>query len=345
MTDENHRTHEFGAPPPPTLGAAAHHRAAAESAAGHRDFDTALRERFRAVIRGLEQGGVLEVRRGRTARETALAAADALPGTADEFDGAARSFDEIVYGGRAATPDEYHRLSAADRYSLAPPPPPEPVEQPAAEPSAARRRHLPPLPDVLRDKRFWAALLIGLAIALIAYLLVRLAAAPSAPPQPTHPQPPPPPDRDDIRPPNIGTGSDSIFQRFPPWLAYGGVQTLIFAVVVVWWRAPRRGAVVGEPRPVRVAAGELLAGQAALYRRSKDRDHVAGKLRAATLRRIRGRLALRPDTPPEVVATLLSDRLGVAPERIAGALHDPVPDDRALEYVAAQLDWIESTIG
>ncbi|WP_280263755.1 hypothetical protein [Nocardia wallacei] len=52
---------EPAAPPPPRLGAADSHRGAAEAAAGHHDYDTALRERYRAVVRGLEQSGVLEV--------------------------------------------------------------------------------------------------------------------------------------------------------------------------------------------------------------------------------------------------------------------------------------------
>ncbi|PPJ22440.1 DUF4129 domain-containing protein [Nocardia nova] len=343
MTDDI-RADRPAAPPPPTLGAAAQHRAAAEFAAGHHDFDTALRERFRAVVRGLEQGGVLEVRRSRTARETASAAGHALPDASAEFDYAAHSFDEIVYGGRTATPDEYQRLTSADRYSLAPPPPPDPVEQQRSKRRRAGRR-LPPLPQVVRDKRFWAIVLGALVIALVGYLLFRLAAAPTAPPQPTQPHSPPPPDHPDIRPPDVGEGSDSIFQRLPPWLAYGGLQALIFAAVVVGWRARRRGAVVGEPRPVRVAAGELLAGQAALYRRTKDRDHVAAKLRAATLRRIRARVNLRADAAPEQVSAVIGARIGVDPGRIATAFYGPVADDRALEYVAAQLDWIESEIG
>ncbi|MEV5647947.1 DUF4129 domain-containing protein [Nocardia sp. NPDC052254] len=331
------------APPAPALGPAAQHRAAAESAAGQHDFDTALRERFRAVVRGLEQGGVLEVRRSRTARETARAAARALPGTAGEFDGAAHSFDEIVYGGRTASPDEYQRLSAADRYSLAPPPPADPVDQARSGESATRRRSLPPLPRLLRDKRFWAVVLGVLVVALIVYLLIRLAATPSAPPPPTHP--PPPPERPDLPNPEPGAGNDSIFERFPPWLAYGGAQALVFAAIVVWWRGRRRGTVVGEPRPVQVAAGELLAGQAALYRRTKDREHVAAKLRQATLRRIRGRLNLRTDTPPDRVSAVIGHRIGVDPQLISTALYGPVPDDTTLEYVAAQLDWIDSEIG
>lgn len=116
------------APAPPRLGPAADHRGAAETAAGQHDYDTALRERYRAVVRGLEQGGVLEVRRSRTAQETAAAAVTAIPDRAAELPTAAYGFDEVVYGGRAATADEYRRLAQADIFSMAPPPPPEPVE-------------------------------------------------------------------------------------------------------------------------------------------------------------------------------------------------------------------------
>ncbi len=342
---EQFRPHEPAdtAPPPPALGPAAQHRAAAESAAGHHDFDTALRERFRAVVRGLEQGGVLDVRRSRTARETAQAAARALPGTEGEFDGAAHSFDEIVYGGRTASPDEYRRLSAADRYSLAPPPPPDPIDQAGSGASRTRRRGLPPLPRLLRDKRFWAVVLGVLVVALIVYLLTGSADTPPAPPPPTHH--PPPPERPDLPNPELGAGDDSIFERFPPWLAYGGAQAMVFAAIVVWWRGRRRGTVVGEPRPVQVAAGELLTGQAALYRRTKDREHVAAKLRQATLRRVRGRLGLRADTSPERVSAVIGGRIDVDPQVVAAALYRPVPDDATLEYVAAQLDWIDSEIG
>ncbi len=114
---------------------------------------------------------------------------------------------------------------------------------------------------------------------------------------------------------------------------------------MVWWRGRRRGTVVGEPRPVQVAAGELLTGQAALYRRTKDREHVAAKLRQAALRRIRGRLDLRTDTPPDRMSVVIGSRIGVDPQVVTTALYGPVPDDTTLEYVAAQLDWIDSEIG
>lgn len=331
-------------PPPPHLGPAGAHRGAAEQAALHSDFSTALRERFRAVVRGLEQGGVLEVQRSRTARETASSAAATAQAT--ELPGAAHDFDEVVYGGRPATEAEYRRLEQADRYSLAPPPPDEPVE------TVTRERHprqwrIPPLPELLRNPKFWAAVLGVLVLALIVYVLFHLSGAPKAPPTPPPPQhnpfpnePPPPPPT----PSPSDAGSDSIFDRLPHWLAYGGLQWLICAAIVVWWRARRRGALVGEPRPVQVAANELLAGQAALYRRATDRDHTAAKLRAATMRRIRPILGLTADAPPDRVIAAVGARTRTDPNLLGAALFGPVADDATLEMIAAQLDRIESEI-
>src|SRR5689334_704557 len=115
---------EEPAPQIPPLGPAAQHRGAADAAAANQDYDRALRERFRAMLRALEQGGVLEVRRSRTADETATDVSGTLPlEETTEFPPAARSFDEVVYGGRRATEDEYRRLDSADRYSQSAPPP------------------------------------------------------------------------------------------------------------------------------------------------------------------------------------------------------------------------------
>lgn len=330
------------APSPPHLGPAGSHRGAAEQAALHSDFTTALRERFRAVVRGLEQGGLLEVQRARTARETAANAAAKAQAT--ELPDAARNFDEVVYGGRPATEAEYRLLEQADRYSLAPPPPDEPVETVTRERRPVQWR-VPPLPELLRNPKFWAAVAGVVLLALIAYVLLHLSGAPKAPPVtppqhnplPDEPPPPPPPSPGDV-------GTDSIFERLPHWLAYGGLQWLVCAAIVVWWRARRRGALVGEPRPVQVAANELLAGQAALYRRSSDRDHTAAKLRAATMRRIRPALGLTADAPPDRVIAAVGARTRTDPNLLGAVLFGRVADDATLEMIAAQLDRIESEI-
>lgn len=336
-----------GVPPRPRLGAAAEHRAAAENAAGRRDYDRALRERFRAVLRGLEQDGSLPVRRSRTAQETADDATTALPlEQSTELHPAARSFDEVVYGGRAATEDEYRRLEYADRYSQsAPPPVLDPLEIEVVEREPKQRRKLPPLPGILRSPRFWATLAAGLAIALLIYATMQSCGAPNAPDTPDLPDPPDPPDRPppDDSDLDFGGGKDSIFTRLPGWLAFGGLQFLLAFAALIWWRARRRGALVGEPRPVEVAANELLAGQAGLYRRSGDVAHVAHILRAATLRRIRPRLG--GELTDDQLVAVVSSRLGVPAQQIGTVLFGDVPDETTLNYVAAHLEWIETELG
>ncbi|MCA2209890.1 DUF4129 domain-containing protein [Nocardia rosealba] len=334
---------QIGPPPPPRLGPAADHRAEAENAAGRRDFDRAVRERFRAVLRGLEQNGSLPVRRSRTAQETADDATLTLPPEQSaELHPAASTFDEVVYGGRRATEDEYRHLEYADRYSQhAPPPAAEPVDIEIVDTEPAPRRQLPPLPAILRNPRFWAVLAGILFLGVLLYAGLQSCGAPNAP---TPPDPPPnidsPPDRpDDLPDP---AGSDSIFSTLPGWLAYGGLQLLIAFAVVVWWRARRRGALVGEPRPVEVAANELLAGQAGLYRRSGDVAYVAHILRSATLRRIRPRLGTPTDD--QLVATVAT-RLGTPAPQIGTVLFGPVPDESTLYHVAAHLEWIETELG
>ncbi|WP_109522925.1 MULTISPECIES: DUF4129 domain-containing protein [Nocardia] len=333
------------APRTPRLGAAAEHRAAADHAAAHRDYDRALRERFRAMLRGLEQGGVLEVRRSRTADETVDDVSTALPqDLTAELQPTARSFDEVVYGGRRATEDEYRRLEYADRFSeSAPPPVAEPVDKVVTDTVERTKRSLPPLPALLRNPKFWAAVIGAIVLILLGWALIQALSAPVAPKPPQTPDfpPPPPPDTDYDRP-DFGSGRDSIFDRLPAPIAFGGLQLLIAAGVLVAWRARRRGALVGEPRPVEVAANELLAGQAALYRKSKDVEFVAAKLRAATLRRIRPSLGIGTDAAPDEVIAAIAARTGVDPTLIGTALYGPVADASAMRLVAAQLEWIEA---
>lgn len=96
------------------LRTAAEHRAAAEAAAGAGDLGTAVRERFRAVARSLEERVVLDPRPGRTADEVAREAGARLPEAAGALLDAARAFDDVSYGGRTGTTDAYRRVVAAD---------------------------------------------------------------------------------------------------------------------------------------------------------------------------------------------------------------------------------------
>lgn len=333
-------------PGTPHLAAAEVHRAAAEEAAARRDFDTALRERFRAMLRGLEQHGILTVRRSRTAREAVDEAAVALPPRQTaQLPPAASGFDEVVYGGRPAGEDEYRRLEAADIFSAAAPPPAtEPIEVDA--PERKDRAHRPlPLPELLRDHRFWIALVALALLILLLWAGLHSCAAPSAPPPPPDSPPGLPPPRDgDIEPPDL-VGSDSVFGRLPAPIAFGGLQFLIAAGLMVWWRARRRGALVGEPHPVEVAADELLTGQAGLYRRSGDHEHIAAVLRAATLRRVRRTLGATAGDTPDALVAAIAARINADARLIGTALYGPVPDASTVELIAAQLEWIEAEIG
>nr|WP_203732167.1 DUF4129 domain-containing protein [Streptomyces sp. SID12501] len=93
---------------------AAEHRAAAEAHAVQGHWNQAVQERMRAVVRSLEERALLDARPGRTADEAAAEAGRTLPAHTDRLRTAARDFDEVTYGGRAANPQTYRRLTELD---------------------------------------------------------------------------------------------------------------------------------------------------------------------------------------------------------------------------------------
>jgi hypothetical protein len=93
---------------------AADHRRAAELAAQQGNLAEAVRERFRAIVRELEQRGVLDEVSGRTVDEIATQAGQALPASAAELRATATIFDDVVYGDRPALPAAYQRLVQLD---------------------------------------------------------------------------------------------------------------------------------------------------------------------------------------------------------------------------------------
>jgi hypothetical protein len=93
---------------------ASDYRAEAELLAGQGAWREAVRARFRAVIRELEERGVLDPRPGRTAGEVAAEAGAAVPGAAAPLKAAADVFDEIWYGGRPAREAGYQVVAEAD---------------------------------------------------------------------------------------------------------------------------------------------------------------------------------------------------------------------------------------
>lgn len=93
---------------------AADFRDRAERAAAAHRFDHAVLDRFRAIVRSLEERAVLEPRPDRTADESAREAAAVLPDRGAELASAARMFDDVCYGGRAGTPAGYAALTGTD---------------------------------------------------------------------------------------------------------------------------------------------------------------------------------------------------------------------------------------
>jgi len=89
-------------------------RRAADAAAGAGDWTLAVVERFRAIVRGLEERTVLDERAARTAHEAADAAAARLPDLGAELVAAGRLFDAVAYGHASAGADDDGRLRALD---------------------------------------------------------------------------------------------------------------------------------------------------------------------------------------------------------------------------------------
>ncbi|BAW93762.1 hypothetical protein CHIBA101_1930 [Actinomyces sp. Chiba101] len=89
---------------------------AADLAADRGDFATAVVDRFRAIIRSLDERSILEDYPGLTAHEAAGLAADALPGLSADLHSGARLFDAVRYGDVMASPEEdaWMRALAAD---------------------------------------------------------------------------------------------------------------------------------------------------------------------------------------------------------------------------------------
>lgn len=94
---------------------AAEHRAMAEAAAARGDWASAVRERLRALVRGLEERGLLDPRPARTAAEAAAEAGAVLPEAGAALREGALVFDEVCYGGRPGSRSAYDVLVRTDR--------------------------------------------------------------------------------------------------------------------------------------------------------------------------------------------------------------------------------------
>lgn len=93
---------------------AAEMRIASAAAAGRGDWHTAVLDRFRAIVRGLEERALLDERAGRTAHEVAVDAAAVLPQLSEELTAASALFDEVCYGDAEGSEAGYGSLSSLD---------------------------------------------------------------------------------------------------------------------------------------------------------------------------------------------------------------------------------------
>ena len=108
---------------------------AADDAAGRGDWATAVVERFRAIIRSLDERGALEDYPGMTAHEAATIAAAVVADLADDLHRAGALFDAVRYGEVVSTAEQdawmRELAQAVQGARLAPQSAPAPIPAPA----------------------------------------------------------------------------------------------------------------------------------------------------------------------------------------------------------------------
>lgn len=91
------------------------HRESADAAAGTGNWDDALTERFRAITRAAEERVILDEQAGRTAGEVARQLQDLFINQAETLECLALRFNEVHYGARPATRNDYQRAVGLDQ--------------------------------------------------------------------------------------------------------------------------------------------------------------------------------------------------------------------------------------
>ncbi|AJC58020.1 DUF4129 domain-containing protein [Streptomyces sp. 769] len=93
---------------------AAEHRTTADRHAADGRWNEAIQDRMRAIVLALEERALLTPGPGRTADEAATEAGLVLPSYAGQLHTAARTFDDVAYGGRPGTERAYTLLAELD---------------------------------------------------------------------------------------------------------------------------------------------------------------------------------------------------------------------------------------
>ncbi|MBO1266824.1 DUF4129 domain-containing protein [Arthrobacter cavernae] len=90
------------------------YRSRASAAAGRSDWQTAVVEQFRALVRSAEDRTVIEARAGRTADEAAAQLGQAFGPARQRLDSAATVFDAVRYGKAGASAADYEAVRNLD---------------------------------------------------------------------------------------------------------------------------------------------------------------------------------------------------------------------------------------
>jgi hypothetical protein len=93
---------------------AAQYRAHADELAAAGQWDEAISQRMRALVRGCQERGLIDAHPGWTADEVATEVGRRVPDARSRLDVAARTFDEVRYGGRPGSPAAYRSIADAD---------------------------------------------------------------------------------------------------------------------------------------------------------------------------------------------------------------------------------------
>ncbi len=93
---------------------AAQYRARAEQLGAAGRWDEAISERMRALVRVSQERGLIDTHPGWTADEVAASVGGRVPGARTALERAARTFDDVRYGGRPGTLEAYLHVAGAD---------------------------------------------------------------------------------------------------------------------------------------------------------------------------------------------------------------------------------------
>lgn len=145
------------------------------------------------------------------------------------------------------------------------------------------------------------------------------------------------------------TGDDGVSASalVPRWISPALFLLALVVLATMLWRGRRLGRLAVEPLPVVVSAAETTRSQGRLYRRSGDRGHAAGALRAATRSRLAERLSLGSGVRLDALVRAVATHTG----RPEAELHDllspdaPAPGhDKDLIALATTLAALEEEV-